>query len=94
MHFVQTFERLPSTVLICKLIFCLFIVLIFECEREASFWEPRPQTSHLLDILFFINVMLNLFQHLRNSRDPDLPAGRQEQVQDDKCLFVNKKLST
>lgn len=47
---VQTFIFLPSMVLACRLMCCLFRVLIFEWERDTPLVELRPQISHFLAI--------------------------------------------
>lgn len=52
MHFEQTFIFLPSIFLDCRLIFCLFKVLILECERLASLVAPRAHKSHFVAMLF------------------------------------------
>jgi hypothetical protein len=50
MHFVQVCNFLPSTVLVWRLIYWRFKVLMFECEREASLVVPLPQISQFFAI--------------------------------------------
>lgn len=50
-HRVHTFIFFPPIVFICKLIYCLFTVLMLEWERLASFFDPRPHTSHFLAMI-------------------------------------------
>jgi hypothetical protein len=48
---VQTLRFLPSIFLACRLMYCLFRVLIFEWERLASRVVPRPHRSQVLAIV-------------------------------------------
>ena len=49
-HEVQTLIFIPSIFLVCKLMSCLFKVLILEWERVAPFIEPRPHKSQVFPI--------------------------------------------
>lgn len=50
-HLAQIFIFLLSRRLVCRLIYCRLMVFILEWERLASLVEPRPQSSHVLDII-------------------------------------------
>lgn len=50
MHFVQTFKVFPEIFFDCKLICCLLVVLILECDLLASFVDLRSQISHFFAI--------------------------------------------
>ncbi len=43
------------------------IVLILECEREASFVDPRPHKSHFFAILVLIEFIYILISFSRGS---------------------------
>lgn len=49
-HEVQTLSFMSSIFLVCKLMSCLFKVLILEWERVAPFLEPRPHKSQVFPI--------------------------------------------
>lgn len=44
MHLAQTFTLMPSTSLVCTLIFCLRLVITKEWLRDWLERVPRPQT--------------------------------------------------
>jgi len=58
---VQTLALTPSIILLCKLIFCLFRVLILEWERLAPLVAPRPQISHFFAIFIQQLFLMVLF---------------------------------